>query len=153
MRVQLDARETFFFDLVECRFRLRLRFLPLLHHALLIWLALLSASTLLLARGCIKGSRAAGCGATEAIICLLLFGLLCSKLLPQRQRVFKGLVLPLSLIEIVLVLLEVALQVLPVRFNIIFELTDMPVGVIELVHRNDAEIISPEERLYRLLVV
>ena len=61
--------------------------------------------------------------------------------------------LPLRIIELGLVLFPTALQVVPVWFFIVFPLTDVPVDVIELIHGNDAEIISPEERLHGLPIV
>ena len=53
--------------------------------------------------------------------------------------------LPLGLIEVVYVLLPMTLELVSkVLLLIVFVLADMPIRVIELVHRNDAQVIAPE---------
>ena len=137
MRVQLDARKTFFSDLVLRR--LRLRFMLLLCHALLLR-ALLSSAILIFVSSHGEGSRATSCSSTPTSF----FSSVGCKLLAQRQGVLESLMLPLGIIEVVFVLLHMACEVFSILLAIGFVLADMPVCVVELVHRNDAQVIAPE---------
>jgi len=147
MSVKLLALEALLFDFVV-RGSLYLQLSVLLLRLLRVVLLILAASQLFV----IRSLRCTSCAARVVFLVLARF-LRLSELVVERFGVFESGMLPLALLVVVLVVLLVALQVLTIVLLVGFVLTDVPVSLLEVVHCDDAKIVTPEERLERLRLI
>ena len=93
---------------------------------------------------------------SSAWVILIVFCLvLCGKLVVYGLSLTQGFMFPLTVCkrfdDFFFVTCQVALNA--VRHMVFLELTYVPVGLYEVIHSDDAEIVSPEQRLNWLLLI